>query len=97
MNLHCYVCKKYGHTKKVPAFSCHSILTTSFQQDCPDRKWDLTKVCQSPIPYPDCLQPSALSPFMFNQIGTRQAEMMGMQMSCKHCGELGHLIRDCEM
>jgi len=28
MELHCYVCKKRGHTKK----------------DCPDRKWDLTKV-----------------------------------------------------
>ena len=27
MDLHCYVCKKRGHTKK----------------DCPDRKWDLTK------------------------------------------------------
>jgi len=28
--LHCYVCKKRGHTKK----------------DCPDRKWDLTKVSE---------------------------------------------------
>ena len=34
MDLHCYVCKKRGHTKK----------------DCPDRKWDLTKVLTR-LPY----------------------------------------------
>lgn len=55
MELHCYVCKKRGHTKK----------------DCPDRKWDLTKV------------------------GKRCAEALGLATACKHCGDLGHMIKEC--